>query len=177
MLRVSVGLLVGTVGLNAANIDGKTIIETKCVACHTPTSQGFSRISDQRKTPEAWFMTVDRMQKDHGLVLTKEQEHSVVKYLADTQGLNYEESEAFRYILEKTPNYQEDFKDSLFVEMCARCHSGARVGLQRRPSSEWDNFTWEEDARKYHRKWDNVKHIREVSTEKNRPKKLYENGL
>lgn len=140
MLRVSVGLLVGTVGLNAANIDGKTIIETKCVACHTPTSQGFSRISDQRKTPEAWFMTVDRMQKDHGLVITKEQEQSVVKYLSDTQGLNYEESKDFRYILEKTPNYQEKFDDTLFVEMCARCHSGARVGLQRRTQGEWDNL-------------------------------------
>ena len=140
VLKISIGLLVGTVGLNASNIDAKTIIDTKCIACHTPTAKGLSRISEQRKTPEAWFMTVDRMQKDHGLVLTKEQEQSVVKYLADTQGLNYEESEAFRYILEKTPNYQEDFKDSLFVEMCARCHSGARVGLQRRPSAEWDNL-------------------------------------
>jgi quinohemoprotein amine dehydrogenase len=140
VLKISIGLLVGTIGLNASNIDAKTIIDTKCTTCHTPTSQGLSRISDLRKTPEAWFMTVNRMQKDHGLILSKEEEQSVVKYLADTQGLNYDESESFRYILEKTPNYQEDFKDSLFVEMCARCHSGARVGLQRRSSAEWDNL-------------------------------------
>lgn len=44
-------------------------------------------------------------------------------------------------------------------------------------SSEWDNFTWEEDARKYHRKWDNVKHIRETLTGRNRAKKAYEIGL
>lgn len=44
-------------------------------------------------------------------------------------------------------------------------------------SSEWDNFTWEEDARKYHRKWDNVKHIRETLTGRNRMKKAYETGL
>ena len=54
--------------------------------------------------------------------------------------VNISELTTNRYILEKTPNYQEDFKDSLFVEMCARCHSGARVGLQRRPSTEWDNL-------------------------------------
>ncbi|MBP6409278.1 MAG: S8 family peptidase [Fusobacteriaceae bacterium] len=44
-------------------------------------------------------------------------------------------------------------------------------------SSEWDNFTWEEDARKYHRKWDNVKHIRETLTGRNRMKKSYGTGL
>ena len=140
ILKVSIGLLVGTIGLNAQDIDAKTIIETKCTACHTLTPQGFSRISDQRKTPEGWFMTVNRMQKDHGLILTKEQEQSVVKYLSDTQGINYNESENFRYILEKTPNIQENINDSLFVEMCARCHSGARVGLQRRTQGEWDNL-------------------------------------
>ena len=44
-------------------------------------------------------------------------------------------------------------------------------------STEWDNFTWEEDARKYYRKWDNVKHIRETLTGRNRAKKAYETGL
>lgn len=38
-------------------------------------------------------------------------------------------------------------------------------------------FTWEEDARKLFRKWDNVKHIREVSTGRNRVKEAYETGL
>lgn len=142
MLKISIGLLVGSVSLSAANaIEAQTIIDTKCIACHSgSTTEGLSRISDLRKTPEAWYMTVDRMQKDHGLILSKEEEQSVVKYLADTQGLTYEESEPFRYILEKTPNYQEEFQDSLFVEMCARCHSGARVGLQRRTSDEWANL-------------------------------------
>ncbi|MCG3709625.1 quinohemoprotein amine dehydrogenase subunit alpha [Aliarcobacter butzleri] len=140
ILKVSIGLFVGAIGLNAQDIDAKTIIDTKCIACHTETSQGLSRISEQRKTPEGWFMTVDRMQKDHGLVLTKKEEQSVVKYLSDTQGLNYDENINLRYILEQTPNYQENFENSTFVEMCARCHSGARVGIQRRTQSEWDNL-------------------------------------
>ncbi len=41
----------------------------------------------------------------------------------------------------------------------------------------YDHYTWEEDARKFFRKWDNVKHIREVSTGRNRDKKAYENAL
>jgi len=38
-------------------------------------------------------------------------------------------------------------------------------------------FTLEEDARKLFRKWDNIKHIREIFTEKNRPKMVYDKGL
>lgn len=38
-------------------------------------------------------------------------------------------------------------------------------------------FTWEEDARRLFRKWDNIKHIREVFTGKNRVKDAYINGL
>lgn len=36
---------------------------------------------------------------------------------------------------------------------------------------------YEEEARKFFRKWDNVKHIREVLTGRNQPKKAYENAL
>ncbi|MGD9566889.1 MAG: S8 family peptidase [Sedimentibacter sp.] len=44
-------------------------------------------------------------------------------------------------------------------------------------SAEADHFTWEEDARKLFRKWDNVKHIREISKNNNRPKKCYDKGI
>lgn len=44
-------------------------------------------------------------------------------------------------------------------------------------SAESEHFTWEEDARKYFRKWDNVKHIREVSKKSNRAKKCYNKGI
>jgi len=39
------------------------------------------------------------------------------------------------------------------------------------------HFTWEEDARKLFRKWDNVKHIREVLTKSPRAKKCYDKGI
>ncbi len=44
-------------------------------------------------------------------------------------------------------------------------------------SANSDSHTWEEDARKYFRKWDNVKHIRETSSKGNRAKKCYGKGI
>ena len=44
-------------------------------------------------------------------------------------------------------------------------------------TSEVESFTWEEDARKLFRKWDNVKHIREISQKGNRAKKCYDKGI
>lgn len=44
-------------------------------------------------------------------------------------------------------------------------------------SAERDHFTWEEDARKLFRKWDNVKHIREIQKKGNRAKKCYGKGI
>lgn len=44
-------------------------------------------------------------------------------------------------------------------------------------TEEFNHYTWEKDAREFFRKWDNVKHIREVLTGKNQGKKAYENAL
>ena len=40
-----------------------------------------------------------------------------------------------------------------------------------------NHYTWEKDARKFFRKWDNVKHIREILTGRNGELKAYENPL
>lgn len=44
-------------------------------------------------------------------------------------------------------------------------------------TEEFKNHTWEKDARSFFRKWDNVKHIREILTGRNGDKKSYENAL
>lgn len=44
-------------------------------------------------------------------------------------------------------------------------------------TEEYNHRTWEEDARKLFRKWDNVKHIRDIFTGKNRELKAYDNPL
>lgn len=44
-------------------------------------------------------------------------------------------------------------------------------------TDEFNHYTWEDDARKLFRKWDNVKHIQEVFTGRNGELKAYENAL
>jgi len=117
------------------------IIQKKCLACHVEESEtSWSRISHQRKTPEGWLMSIARMQIMHGLKVTEEERHTLVKYLADRQGLAPSESEGARYALERRLNTSESFESQAFTETCARCHSGARVMLQRRPASEWEHL-------------------------------------
>lgn len=118
--------------------DGVTILKETCQRCHTPEGdKELSRISHQRKTPEGWLMSIARMQTMHGLQISDDDRRVLVKYLADKQGLAPSEADGGRYALERRLNNIEDF-DEKFTQMCARCHSGARVALQRRPAKEWE---------------------------------------
>lgn len=120
--------------------EGQAIINAKCQACHTPEgNNSLSRISHQRKTPEGWLMSIARMQVMYGLKITDEERRSVVKFLADKQGLAPSETDGVRYALERRLNTVEDF-DTNFEQMCARCHSAARIALQRRPAAEWEKL-------------------------------------
>lgn len=124
-----------------AEDSAEQIISSKCLACHTQEAdQQWSRISHQRKSPEGWLMTIARMQIMHGLEISDADRRTLVKYLADRQGLAPEETEGARYALERRLNTPEVFDSQEFTEMCARCHSGARVLLQRRPAAEWEHL-------------------------------------
>lgn len=122
---------------------GFEVVEANCAACHAPDDEGnLSRIAAARKTPEGWDMTVARMIVAHGLDISSEDRRAVVKYLADNQGLAPSETAPYRYALERRPHLIETelladrMDDDLFV-MCGRCHSLARVALQRRDIEEW----------------------------------------
>jgi quinohemoprotein amine dehydrogenase len=117
--------------------DAASILNAKCAACHERTDGGLFRIKDQRKTPEAWDMTIVRMMQLHGVEVTDEERAALVKHLADTQGLAPAETEGFRYILERVPSQIEAPPTDELGTMCARCHSYARVALQRRTEEEW----------------------------------------
>ncbi len=140
--KLGLGVLLSTVSLFAVDAKkGSEVINTKCIACHTGNlEKGLSRISDLRKTPEGWFMSVNRMQRAHGLQLTKSEEADVIKYLSDNQGLTQDEIKPFKYILEKEPNKHEINENQTLVEMCNRCHSNARIGLERRTKDEWETL-------------------------------------
>ncbi len=120
--------------------DGATILKETCQGCHAPAGdKGLSRISQQRKTPEGWLMSIARMQTMHGLQINDEDRRTLVKYLADQQGLAPSETTGMRYALERRLNHVEQFEPKL-TQMCGRCHSGARVALQRRPAKEWEHL-------------------------------------
>jgi quinohemoprotein amine dehydrogenase len=124
------------------------IIAASCSGCHSKDGEGrWFRISDQRKTPEGWQMTLARMQLVHQAQFIdpaggdpQAALRTLVKYFADTQGLAPQESAPYRYILEQELNTVEQHESEQFRTMCARCHTGARVALQRRTEDEWRNL-------------------------------------
>jgi quinohemoprotein amine dehydrogenase len=116
---------------------GEELVRTYCSGCHHESAGGFERISSIRKTPEGWAMTLFRMRQVHGLSLEEGVRESLVRYLADTQGLAPGEAAAGRFALERRPN-AKDLDDGAEIDvMCGRCHSLARVSLQRRDEEEW----------------------------------------
>lgn len=141
------GLLAfGIAGAAAAGAppDGAQAVKSYCGACHRPDAHGrLARIADERKTPEGWIMTIFRMQHVHGLQLPAAARDSIVRYLSDTQGLAPSEAAPARFALERRPNVPDmRLPGDLQVE-CARCHSAARVALQRRTAAEWlKNANW-----------------------------------
>ena len=117
--------------------DGQALVRAYCGGCHHPQDGQFDRISNIRKTPEGWVMTLFRMRQVHGLTLEPDVRDAIVRYLADTQGLAPAEARAGRFALERRPNAKDlDLGPELTV-MCGRCHSLARVSLQRRDEEEW----------------------------------------
>lgn len=123
---------------------GHALINGRCVGCHTRTGEDrISRISDQRKTPEGWYMTITRMQHNHGLVLSEREKDAIVKYLSDTQGLAPSEAAPYRYALEHRNNFIERYNainrpdPQGIAARCTLCHSYARIALQRRTEEQW----------------------------------------
>lgn len=130
-------LLLGLGWRSAASSTGPELVRAYCSGCHQEHAGSFERISAIRKTPEGWVMTLFRMRQVHGLVLDEGVHESLVRYLSDTQGLAPSESAAGRFALESRPNAQDLDLGVEVGAMCGRCHSLARVALQRRDADEW----------------------------------------
>jgi len=133
-----------TLGLSAigapagAQQSAEAVLNARCSGCHERMADGrLSRIGEIRKTPEGWDMTIVRMMIAHGVEVTPEERTTLVKYLADTQGLAPIETRDWRYILERRPAAIDKIPDEDLGVMCARCHSYARTALQRRDEAEW----------------------------------------
>ena len=123
-------------GAQAAPESASEILKTQCAACHLENGK-LQRIGELRKTPEGWDMSIARMQVWHKVQISKEQRRTLVKYLADKQGLTPQEAAPYRFLLERAPNAQDVVPSTDLAQMCGRCHSFGRVALQRRPPEEW----------------------------------------
>lgn len=123
-------------GVLAAPISGLEVLKNRCASCHMEKGK-LQRISDLRKTPEGWDMTIARMQVWHKVEISKEERQTLVKYLADRQGLTPAEAAPYRSLVERRPNLQDVIPKEALGQMCARCHSFGRVALQRRSAEEW----------------------------------------
>ena len=120
------------------NAGGPDLLRSFCSGCHRESAPAqFERINAIRKTPEGWVMTLFRMRQVHRVALPDDVHDAIVRHLADTQGLAPAESASGRFALERRPNVQDlDLGPELGV-MCGRCHTLARVALQRRDADEW----------------------------------------
>lgn len=118
--------------------DAAALVNSRCGVCHEERADGTrNRISDARKTPEAWGMTLTRMVNIHGLKLAGDEHRTLVTYLSNTQGLAPSESKGYRYVLEKTPGVTDVGPTDNLTQFCGRCHTYARVALQRRTKEDW----------------------------------------
>ncbi|MCB2126712.1 MAG: quinohemoprotein amine dehydrogenase subunit alpha [Rhodobacteraceae bacterium] len=120
---------------------GEEIVANVCGACHLKDDKGqFSRIDSSRRTPEGWEMNIVRMMRNYGIRLSDEDFVTVLRYLSDTRGLSIAETDGFRYILEREPLADDHGPDDLMTQTCGRCHSYARVALQRRTPEDWEKL-------------------------------------
>jgi quinohemoprotein amine dehydrogenase len=139
VLAASAGAGTGQAQTSPQGQSPQAIVEARCSTCHERQPDGtFKRIDHVRKTPEGWAMTLFRMNQIHGAKVTPEETQVLVRWFSDRQGLAPAETEPFRYVLERQPNVvEEPVTEGDLQTMCARCHSFARVGLQRRDADEW----------------------------------------
>ena len=129
-------VVLALLGVGGAVAAAPELLVARCGACHQE-KQGLQRISDIRKSPEGWDMTIVRMGLWHKVVVSRAERKELVKYLADTQGLAPQESAPYRTLIERQPNIADHVPSDELRQMCARCHSFGRVALQRRDTEEW----------------------------------------
>ena len=129
---------VKTVTPQTSRDPGAQVLQQVCSACHAPLPNGgYARITEERKAPEDWEITLNRMALVHGVSLSATQQSAVLEYLSDHFGLAPSEAAPYRAFLEQVPYVKDKAPSPFLSEVCARCHSFARIGLERRDTAEW----------------------------------------
>jgi len=113
------------------------LVKSACGACHEQDDSGrMTRISYERKTPEAWELTLKRMMRTGRVQLSPEQAKEIVRYLGDEHGLAPAEARSVLYRAEKRPTLEKAVEAEV-GETCDRCHQASQYLTQRRTKEEW----------------------------------------
>ena len=115
------------------------LVRTKCGTCHRVDAQmRMSRISYRRATPENWEKTIKRMVTLNHMTLDPADARTILKYLADHQGLAPEEERPIAFEAERRMIDYTYAGDKDTAATCSSCHSIARVLAERRTKEEWE---------------------------------------
>lgn len=115
------------------------VVKARCGSCHRADDKGrMSRISYRRATPENWERTIKRMVSLNHAQLTPEDARTILKYLADRQGLAPEELRPIAFEPERRTIEYEYKADEMTANLCQSCHTMARVLSERRTKEEWE---------------------------------------
>lgn len=115
------------------------VVRAKCGSCHkTDDKMRMSRISFRRATPENWEKTVRRMVVLNHAALDPADARTIVKYLADRQGLAPEELRPIAFETERRMVDYTYAADKDTADTCGSCHSMTRVLSERRTKEEWE---------------------------------------
>jgi quinohemoprotein amine dehydrogenase len=120
---------------------GAALLQSRCAACHAAQKSGkLDPIESERKTPEGWEMTIDRMIRLYGVRLEPGEGGKLVKYLSDQYGLAPAEVEPYRNVLERRTSTASPDIPKIVQAACVQCHSYARIALQRRAPEAWQRM-------------------------------------
>ena len=127
---------------DAAPVEGipvqSDLVRAKCGSCHrSDDKQRMSRISYRRATPENWERTIKRMVTLNHVNLEPADARSILKYLADRQGLAPEEARPIQFDAERRTIEYTYAADKDASDNCSACHTIARVLGERRNKEEW----------------------------------------
>lgn len=66
-------------GESSTSIDAKTLVDTKCTACHT-----LDRLSSEKLDESGWVKVVGQMDKKGNIGFTADEKAAIAAYLAET---------------------------------------------------------------------------------------------
>lgn len=113
-----------------------------CAGCHVRDSTGImQRLSYLRKTVEGWEASVRRMVSLHNVTLEPAAARTIVRYLANHQGLAPAEVRLGQFDAERRMTEFNYTASPPTEQTCRACHSMGRVVLQRRTGDEWTHLT------------------------------------